>query len=208
MKVALLVYHANIKRIYKIAWIEQFWESIVRQSFNDFIIYENCYNGENDRIFENSIYTREVFPSFIGSMNYLIVKALSDGADVVANCNVDDVYHKDWIKTELPFIKYHGFDVVSSNFSLIQNESIFHVHVFDKLDIKKELDINHNPVAHPAVLYSRRFLEENRYIPENFPFEDMMLWKRTIDNYKFKIVPENLLYHRIHDNSVCKSDNR
>lgn len=208
MKLCLICYHANITAIYKPAWVEQFWESVIRQTYNDFTIYEVCYNGKKDRIFQNSIYESIVLPSFIDAMNYLIEKALADGADIIGNLNCDDIYHRDWIKTELPFIKYHGFDIVSCNFSLMDNNSIFHVHQFDKLDIKKELENNHNPVAHPSVLYSRRFLENNKYDPQQFPYEDMMLWQRTIDEYKFKIVPENLLYHRIHENSVCKSENR
>lgn len=208
MKTCLICYHANIKVIYKPEWIEQFKQSILNQTFKDFVIYEICYNGGEDRIFENSIYESKKLPTFIHAMNYLIEKCLDDGADVISNTNCDDNYSINWLKIQLPFIKYFNFDIVSCNFTLIQNDKPVHYHFFDKLNIKNELERNNNIVAHPGVMYSRKFLENNKYIPEEIPIEDLLLWKRTIDNYKFKIVEQNLLWHRIHDNSVCKSTNR
>ncbi len=206
-KTVLICYHANIKSIYKPEWVEQFKQSILNQTFKDFQVYEVCYNGGSERIFENSNYESIVLPNFVYAMNYLIEKALKDGADVICNSNADDIAHLDWLKIQIPLIK-NGFDIVSCNFSLIRNEGeIFHIHHFDKLDLKLELKYNHNIIAHPSVTYSRKFLEVNRYVPEEIPIEDLLLWKRTVDDFKFKIVSENLLLHRVHQNSVCQNQN-
>lgn len=208
MKVIMIVYHANIKTIYKPEWVEQFKQSILNQTFKDYEILEICYSGGEDRIFENSKYESQVMPSFIHAMNHLISKAIYYGADVIANTNTDDHYSPIWLETQLPYIEA-GADIVSCNFTLFREDiGEYHWHKFDKLNIKEELNKNHNIVGHPSVCFSKKFLEENRYIPEEQPYEDMKLWQRTIDNYKFKIVEQNLLFHRIHKNSVCNSSNK
>lgn len=208
MKLILICYHKNLFEIYPLEWVEKFKYSVLCQNYQEFEIYEINYGGGKERIFQQSDYESKIMPTFIHAMNYLIEKALINGADVVGNLNADDWYDCDWLRTQLPFIKYQGCDIVTCNFTLIQNDVPVHIHLFDKLDIKKELERGNNVVAHPAVLYSRRFLENNKYVPEEIPEEDFLLWKRTIDEYKFKIVHENLLYHRIHSNAVCQSNNR
>lgn len=206
MKLILICYHANISKLYPAEWIEEFKDSILNQTYQDFSIMECNYGGGTERIFDESIYESKKLPTFIDAMNYLIGKALKEGANVICNSNVDDRYSPQWLETQVPYLK--KFDIVSCNFSLMNENGVYHNHYFDQLDIKENLNRNNNLIAHPAVLYSKRFLENNRYVPTEFPVEDMLLWKRTIDNYKFLIVKENLLYHRIHHNSVCKSDNR
>lgn len=208
MKLILLCYHANISKLYPAEWIERFKDSIYAQTYQDFQIMEINYSGGIERIFWDSIYESKKLPTFVHAMNYLIKKALEEGADVVANSNVDDFADPNWLSIQLPWIKYHGYDLVSCNFTLIENNIPVHFHVFDKMDLKEEFEKNHNPVCHPAVLYSKRFLQKNRYVPDEVPEEDLLLWKRTIDNYRFKIVKENLLFHRIHSNAVCQSQNR
>lgn len=208
MKLFLICYHRNVYGIYPPEWIKAFKWSILNQTYQEFEILELNYGGGEERVFDSSIYESKAMPTFIHAMNYLIDKALDEGADVVGNMNVDDYFAADWLKIQLPFIKYHGYDIVTCNFTLIKDDAPIHIHVFDKLDIKAELERGNNIIAHPAILYSKRFLENNKYDPEEFPIEDFLLWKRTIDDYKFKIVQENLLFHRIHANSVCQSENR
>lgn len=208
MKAILLCYHKNINIIYPKIWVDEFRESILNQTYKDFQIMEQNYGGTNERIFENSIYESKEMPSFIHTMNHLINKALYYGADAIGNLNADDIYVNTWLEIQLPYIE-QGYDIVSPNFTLFrEGVGEYHWHKFDKLNIKEELNKNHNPLCHPAICYSRNFLENNRYVPEEFPTEDLQLWQRTIDNYRFKIVEQNLLYHRVHSNSVCQSNNR
>lgn len=206
-KVVLISYHSNLNKLYPKKWVDEFRNSILNQTFTDFSIMELNYGGGAERIFENSNYESIQLPTFIHAMNYLIEKALKDGADVVCNSNCDDVFSSTWLQVQLPYIE-QGYDIVSCNFSLFRDEKVYHNHYFDKLDLKTEFSKNHNPVAHPAVCYSRKFLEANRYDPGLIPLEDFILWKNTIDNFRFKIVSENLLLHRVHGNSVCQSNNR
>lgn len=206
MKVGLICYHKNIYSVYKPEWVKQFIDSILNQSYRDFTIYEANYGGGEERLFENSIFESIELPTFVHAMNHLIERSLEDGIDAIANSNADDYFALNRIEVQLPFIE-NGYDIVSSNFCLIQDDQIVKVHSFDKLDLKYELGRNHNIIGHPSVVYSRHFLLNNRYEPEDIPFEDMILWQNTVNNFRFKIVPENLLFHRIHENSVCQNEN-
>lgn len=204
MKVVMLVYHKNVFNVYKKHWIDNFVHSVLNQTYKDFTVYEMNYGGGEERLFEDSVFESKELPTFVHAMNYLIEKALDDGADAIANSNCDDTMSLDRLEIQLPFIE-NGYDVVSSNFCLVRDDSIIKFHRFDKLDLKHELSINHNIIAHPSCIYSRHYLLNNKYEPDLIPLEDLILWQRTVDNYRFKIVPENLLFHRLHDNSVCQN---
>lgn len=206
-KVILLCYHKNVFKVYKKDWLDKFVDSILNQTYKDFEVYEQNYGGGEERLFENSDFESKEMPTFVHAMNHLIEKALNNGADAVANSNCDDWFSLDRLEIQLPFIE-NGFDIVSSNFCLVRDDSIIKFHRFDTLDLKRELSINHNIIGHPSVIYSRHFLLNNKYEPGLIPLEDLILWQKTVDNFRFKIVPENLLFHRLHDNSVCQSNNR
>lgn len=208
MKVALLTYHKNISSIYPPEWIEKYKESIKAQTFNDFQIMELNYGGTTERIFENSYFESFPYPTFIHALNYLLDKCFSSGYDVVFNSNVDDWAREDWMESLLLNV-LEGYDLVSSNFCLIIDDKIVKYHQFHNLNIIAELEHEHNPIAHPAVCYTKRFWKQNRYVPAEIPREDMLLWTRAIKSgSKFYINKENLLFHRIHDNAVCRSDNK
>jgi len=197
-KAAVLVYHKNIFNLYPIEWIDKFKQSIRKQTYKDFDILELNYGGGKERLFEESKFESISMPTFPHAMNYLFEKAKD--YDCVFNTNCDDFYPANRFDEQIKFIK-QGYDIVSSNFSLVKDDKVTLTHNFDKRDIKKELQRDHNVICHPVVAYSKKFLNE-RYLPEEIPFEDMKLWKRTVNNYKYIILPEVLCFHRLHNNSV------
>lgn len=208
--VGVLCYHRNLNKLYPQSWIDDYRSSILLQTYKNFVVMEMNYGGTEERIFSNSIFESVEMPTFVHALNYLLDKSFNAGFTCVGNTNCDDILHSEWLSIQVPLIEA-GLDIVSSNFSLKYEKPINKppkYHFFDKLNLKKELAKDHNIIGHPAVCYSRRFIKENRYIPEEQPYEDMKLWQRTIDNYKFKIVPEHLFIHRVHENAVCRSDNK
>lgn len=208
MKVAILAYHKNINKIYPSGWVDEYRMSILKQTKKDLPIFEMNYGGGLERIFKKSLFESAQYPSFVYALNYLLDKVFSGGYDCALNTNADDVYSGVWVEKTLEAIM-QGYDLVSSNFHLFDEKGIYHSHQFAELDIQKELDRDHNVICHPGVCYSRKFWERgNRYIPGELPFEDLRLWQRAIKNSKFFILPQHLVYHRIHNNSVCKSENR
>jgi hypothetical protein len=198
-KAAVLVYHKNIFSLYPKEWIEKFKQSIRNQTHKDFDILELNYGGGQERIFEESKFESIAMPTFPHAMNYLFEKAKD--YDVVFNTNCDDYYSENRFEVQIREIK-KGFDVVSSNFSLVKNDKITHTHQFHLRDIKKELTRDHNVICHPVLAYSKRFVQNEKYSPDLIPFEDMKLWQQTIHKYKYIILPEVLCFHRLHNNSV------
>lgn len=209
MRVALISYHKSLNALYPKAWIERHRKSVINQTYKNFDIYELNYGGGEERIFANSSYAPQEFPTFIHAMNYLLDFLFNElNYDAVGNLNCDDWYDLKRLEKQLPFIS-QGFDIVSSNFALIRREKEFLRHRFHDKDIQKELDSGNNIIAHPAVIYSKNFWKNMRYDPEEIPFEDMKLWKRALMmGHRIKIVEECLLFHTIHENSVCSSNNR
>ncbi len=209
MKVALMTYHKNLYQIYPETWIQEYCDSILNQTFQDFKIYEINYGQSVGMIFWKSHYQSIEFPTFVHCMNWMLDWLFNErGYDAVANTNADDRYEPQWLEKSIEKIK-QGYDLVSCNFKLFNEEGIYHSHHFSRLDIEKELARDHNIICHPGVVYSKKFWQNgNRYIPEEIPYEDRELWKRAIKNSNFIILPEHLVLHRIHDNAVCRSQNR
>lgn len=208
MKIGLLCYHKNAQKLYPQRWMDQYKESVLNQTYKNFQIIETNYGGTNFRVFENSEFDNVPADNFVQCLNRLLDKCFfEDGYDFVFNSNLDDYQSLDRIEKQLPYLE-SGYDIVSSNFCLLKDDVIVRWHKFHELDIAQQLANNHNPICHPVVGYSRRFWETHRYIPEQQPLEDMMLWQRAIKNCSFIILEENLLYHRLHQESVCQSQNR
>lgn len=207
MKVALISYHKNARLLYDGWWIQAYKDSIVNQTYKQFDIFELEYGGGDFRIFGESNYHSKEFPTFVHALNYLLDCVFFMGYDCVFNTNADDYYSLNRVEKQLPYIEL-GYDIVSSNFSLVEGGNITHRHSFENKNIEIELAENNNIVAHPCVCYSKYFWEKHRYVPDEIPFEDLKLWQRAIVNSKFKILPDMLLYHRLHNQSVCQSQNR
>lgn len=213
-KIALICYHKNADIIYPKEWIDKFRESILNQTHQDFNIIELNYgstegkSGKAFRIFENSTFFAYKFSSFISAMNPLIYYCKCNNYDYIFNTNCDDYYSLDRIEKQLVYLEA-GYDMVSSNFTLI-DENDHHIlqHEFDILDLKTELNNNHNIIAHPAAAFNTRFFNNNKYNEDEIPYEDLKLWKRSLQNgAKIKIIKDNLLYHRVHSKSVSNSNN-
>ena len=220
MKKGIILYHSNIDKIYKKRWIDECIESLLNQTDNDFTFYEINYNGDDYSVLENiEIQQNKKFWSikmnnYAEAMNFIIDESFKDSCDIVFNVNLDDKYHESRIEKETEFIK-DGNDIVSSDFCYIQEEmecdKITHILKMSNYlpDIENQLEKNHNIIAHPSVAYSKRFwLDGNKYDTEKVPEEDLALWKKMKKiGYKFHIIPDVLLFYRIHKNQVSTKNN-
>lgn len=207
-RIALLCYHKNAEQLYKPEWIEEYRHSILNQTYKDFAIYEQNYGGDNFRIFENSYFESVEMPTFVHALNYLLDRCFSSGYDYVFNTNVDDTFPPLRIEFQLPYLEA-GYDIVSTNFALFRDYQLIKYQKFDELNIGEELHKDHNIICHPVVAYSKKFWQSNRYVPEEMKTEDLLLWKRAIaSGSRFIILKECLLFHRLHNQSICQSDNK
>lgn len=209
MKVATIIYHSNIDKIYKKRWTNKCIDSILNQTYKDFDFYELNYNADNISVLKEAHNNKKKFWSekkknYADAMNFLLSKAYEDGYDAVFNINLDDFYDSTRFEKQLELIK-QGYDLISSDFCYIRenvndNDDIFlHMNICKYGSIESNLEKNNNVIAHPCVCYSRKFIANNRYDENHVPTEDLKLWKETYKKYKFFIIDEELLYYRIHE---------
>lgn len=217
MKKGVILFHSNINNIYKKRWIDECIDSLLNQTDNDFTFYEINYGGDDHSILsdieikQDKKFWSVKMDNYAEAMNFIIDEAFKDSCDVVFNVNLDDKYHETRIAKEVEFIE-KGNDIVSSDFCYIEedsgNDKVTTSMVMSKYlcDIENQLAINHNIIAHPSVAYSKRFwINGNTYDTEMVPEEDLALWKKMkTAGHKFYIIPDILLFYRIHKNQVSK----
>jgi len=209
MRQAVIFFHSNALSIYKKEWIDKCVDSIRNQSMKEFEVYEIDYSGNGQSLckIEGHKYhfTSKKFDNHIQAMNFIISKAFKAGCDVVFNTNIDDYFHPLRFEKQLKLIR-SGFDIVSSNFHYINDSGIIrNMDMVRHGSIKRNLDKNHNVIAHPCIAISRKFWDRKfRYNETLIGKEDLDLWKRTIEGSNFYILPDYLLFYRIHENQITK----
>jgi hypothetical protein len=213
MKFGVVFFHKKIRLIYNDRWINKSVKSILDQTLKNFSIYELNYGGDNYSVFEGieiknpHFFINHEKDNHADAMNSIIELAFQDGCDCVFNTNLDDFYDVNRFLIQSSYIK-NGYDLVSSDFCYVEEKNGEDVVVFSHNikkfgDIKENLDKGHNIIAHPCVAYSKKFWKENKYIPEEIPKEDMLLWVRSLNKgFKFYICDEILLSYRLHQNQV------
>lgn len=218
LKLGVVIFHKEVQKIYKERWFRRSLESMINQSVKEVHFYEINYGEDSTSLLseyevENLKFYHQPLSNYAEAMNFIISEAFNDGCDYVFNTNLDDFYRRDRIEKELELIR-SGYDIVSSDFCYVEER-------IDTLGAAEDKVIQHmqvwrvpehiigyfrngeNIFAHPAVCYSRKFWEGNKYDPDKVPEEDFHLWRESIEKgYKFAIHPEVLLYYRRHENQV------
>lgn len=202
MRTAVIIFHKNVNN-YHPEWIAKCVESIQNQTYYKFDVFEIDYGGGGTQIYPNSIFESRELPTHAHAHNLLLDNVFALKYDCAMNINVDDFYSTDRFEKQIHYAKM-GYDVISSNFyNVDENDTITFTHIMHDKNIKEEAKKNHNIIAHPAVCYSQKFWTTcSRLIPEEIPRDDFNLWKRSYDNYKFIILPDYLLYYRVHSSKV------
>lgn len=218
MKIAVIFFHSNILNLYKKRWILESVNSILNQTYIDFDIVEVNYGGDNFSLKElcdfskhKHYYYSEKMKNNIHAQQFLFDKC-KDNYDIIFNTNLDDISYPQRFEKELNLYKSGNYDVVYTDIEYIRDVNDKD-EVFLDLNLRKykeQKDMieqvlnNHNVIANPTVSYTGKFLQENRLDVNIYRTdqEDFDLWKRTINKYKFGIVPEILLKYRIHENQI------
>lgn len=203
MKPAVIIFHKNAYK-YNPKWIAKCIESIQKQTYNKFDVFELDYGGEFTQLYPGSSFSSTShIKDHAEAHNWLLDKVFSLDYDCAFNVNIDDVYSVDRIEKQLPWMEA-GYDVVSSNFYHIdENGRVTNSIAVDARRPDLEAKRNHNIIAHPVCCYSRNFwLNCSRLNPSEIPRDDFELWKRSYGKFKFKILPNFLLYYRVHSTKV------
>lgn len=218
-KCCVIFYHQNLKGKYKQEWMSECVESIEKQTYKNFDVLELNYGTTLDKLkdligrpakFPNqylTLYKKQ--KNHIHAMNYLLDYAFNNlEYDVVFNTNLDDKFHQDRFIKQLEYVKSE-YELVSSNFIHIdENNTIKHLFKMSELNIKDELNRDHNILAHPVITFTKEFWNKYKYYEDRLQVEDLLLWKKAINNNaKIAIVPEYLLMYRLHPQQIT-AENR
>lgn len=209
-KVSVIIYHKNILSLYRRDWILDCVKSIKLQTYQDFTIYELNYGDEELNIceeykFDKYKYFEKKFENHAEAMNFLLQKNIEDNIDIVLNINIDDINNHERFEKQIDKVK-EGYDIVSCNFQFIDEfGELGEKMILSDYDIENEFEKEHNVICHPGVCYSRNFIEKNLYIPSEIPKEDFLLWKRTLKKFSFFILPDIMIYYRIHKNQITSN---
>lgn len=204
VKCAVIIFHKNIDR-YPKKWIKECFDSIKNQTYKEFDVFEIDYGGRGIHAYKESDFESFELKNHALAHNYLLDKVFSLGYDCAFNVNIDDIYSRKRFETQLPFMA-KGYDVVSSNYHNIDENGIpIKQMEMSPLNADIEASRGHNIIAHPVVCYSKHFWTTcTRLDADEIPFDDFELWKRSYstNKYKFIVLPEYLLYYRIHQQKV------
>lgn len=205
MKYAVIIFHKNVHH-YPLNWIGKCVHSMKNQTCSKGDFFEIDYGNDNIQIYSGSNFESKELKNHAEAHNYLLDKVFDLGYDCAFNVNIDDYYALNRFEKQLPYIE-KGYDVVSSNFFNIDEEgNVLQGMKMNDKDLQEESRKNHNIIAHPVLCYSRKFWTScTRLNPNEIPVDDFKLWKRSIDKYKFVTLPDYLLYYRVHDNKISKS---
>lgn len=207
MKSAVIIFHRNIDSYYPKEWVDKCLNTIRNQSYQDFQVFELDYGGAGRQIYRGSEFDSVMMNNHAEAHNYLLDKVFKEDYDCAFNVNVDDWYALNRFEKQLPYIE-QGYDVVSSNFYRVnEDESVKQSFFFDQRDIVKESEREHNVLAHPVLCYSKNYWTNcDKLDPKDIPFDDFILWKKSYKKgiFKFIILPDFLLFQRIHCNNVSR----
>ena len=203
LKVAVIIFHKHSYK-YNPTWIAKCLASIKNQTYKQFDVFEVDYGGEHTQLYAGSNFaSTNHLKDHAEAHNWLLDKVFSLGYDCAMNVNIDDIYTLDRFEKQIAAIK-EGYDVVSSNFFHI-NESgrLINSLAMETKDMVAEAKRGHNIIAHPVCCYSKNFWDNcTKLRSTEIPKDDFELWKRSYGKFKFKILPNFLLYYRIHSSKV------
>ena len=213
MKTAVCIFHKDINR-YPTHWIDKCIETLKNQTYNDFKVYEINYGSDNTRLWDDNKaeFFHQPLPNHVQAQNLIFDIAFDEGADYIFNVNIDDYYALHRIESQIHYLQ-QGFDAVSSYFAHIKDDTNIITLKPNTKDIAQQFDLGNNVIAHPVIAITRGFWQRNRYYLESdyetARNEDFMMWKRALaKNEKFCIIPETLLFHRLHPAQVGKIEDK
>jgi hypothetical protein len=236
-KYAVIMYHKNIKKIYKWRWISKSVNTILDQTYNDFDIFEINYGGEDYSIFndiktnKNIYFYSKKYNTHTEAMTYLLNECFYNyNYDVVFNTNLDDYYHTERFTEQIKCIN-DGYILCSTLMTYITEDydddiiklewdqeryGFYNNDKYISIDqIREQLDKNHNVFNHSNICYTKKFWTEItddntllRYRDDK-PFEDLSLWQRSVKYFdNITIINKSLIYYRLHENQIGEQNKK
>jgi glycosyltransferase involved in cell wall biosynthesis len=184
-------------------------ESILNQTFNDFefIIINDCStNNVEDVILsykdERIIYLKNEQNkgvSFSANLGLNTAKG-----KYIVRIDSDDVAMENRLEIQYKFLEENPeYQLCGTRITKAKGKASARTQNFEYQ--KTKMILRGNGIVQPTVMFNREFFIKNNLYYKEIPYgEDWDLWCRLCMVGKFVILPEKLLYYRIHENQVNK----
>lgn len=197
-------------------YIKQSVKSILNQTFKDFeflIVDDGSFDSTGaiiSEIKDSRIKYKKISHGGLASaLNYGINLSRSD---YIARIDSDDVCTPERLEKQISFLDSHPeIDVVAGWSVYFKDAGKIQFTVkppaSDK-EIKKFL-LLHNPINHSSVTFRKKKIADNGGYNDSFRcYEDFELWFRLRDKLTFHILPEFLVFTRLHTGSMTESESK
>lgn len=128
--------------------------------------------------------------------------------------DADDIMFPDRVQKQIDFLEEHPeIDVVGTSAVIIgeNNEILFGMKGPMTAPEKRSDVINGNIFIHPSVAGRTKWFRDHPYDDSKRRSQDFFLWLSSVDDSKFGVINESLLFYRVVDNDLWgkfKRDNR
>lgn len=135
-------------------------------------------------------------------------------SDYYLRMDADDIMFPDRVQKQIAFLEEHPeIDVIGTSAVIIDenNEILFGMKGPMTAPQKRSDVINGNIFIHPSVAGHTAWFREHPYDDSKRRNQDFFLWLSSVDDSKFGIFDEPLLFYRVMDNDLWgkfKRDNR
>lgn len=194
-------------------YIAEAIESVIRQTYADWelIIVDDCSTDSTKKILNNvrdkrvKIFRNEKNLGSVASRNLALRES---SAEYVAILDADDIAEPERFSEEIRFLDNHSDCGVVASWVKIINEKGLPTGVIlkdvtpaEKAPIKL---LFHNFIANSSTMIRRSALPAEPFRQEAVPVEDVDLWLRMIQKWKFVTLPKILTRYRKHDKGISK----
>lgn len=194
-------------------YIREAVESILKQTLEDWqlFIVNDCSTDKTAEILQTftdpriRVIHNEKNKGSVASRN--IAFAESAGSEYIAILDADDVALPARLKKQVNFLDSHPDYGLVGSWTEVIDENGKKLHIGrdttppDKVPIKL---LFHNFLAFSSIMMRRQALPEPFLSETSIPVEDVDLYWRMIDQWKFATLPEVLIKYRSHDKGISK----
>ena len=188
--------------------------SVLEQSYKNFelIIIDDCsidntrkilagYKKKDSRI---KVYYNNENLGVPKSLNYVL--SLAKGV-FIARIDSDDIWLKEKLRKQIEYLANNPATYLLGTAKKVINESGKILHAKEKQfftynQIKKQI-LKNNLFCHSSIIFRRSILNDVGYYNERFlNTEDYEFWIRVLAKRKGEILPEPLVYYRLHKDMI------
>ncbi len=198
--------------------LKQAIESILEQSFEDFefiIVLDNPSSDMLERIIRQYQKKDKRITFIKNNKNRGLAASLNRGLAVakgryIARMDADDIAVKERFEKQYAYMKSHPEIDFLFSWSHFSDESgkMLPERILPKDINTKGIFEKRNYFIHPTLMAKREVLTKERYDERFLRSQDFELWMRTLPKYRFWVMREKLLHHKIPNSADYKGRTR